>query len=197
MRSLLYLGVVVPVIFWVSTIVAGFIDGGYDHLTMTVSALGALGAPAQMFMSAASILCAVLSIAFMIGLFQALRLLDVSVVPILTIPAFTIMMAWAAVFPSGNPLHASLGFIFLLLYAGMLLCFFLWMGKRKMRFLRWMSLLSFVVMSLIFLRFIPGIQNKYPGLIQRFAHAGWSLWFVSLGLGLIKLTSLKTVVSRS
>ncbi|HEY0271725.1 MAG TPA: DUF998 domain-containing protein [Chitinophaga sp.] len=176
-KSLLYTGVLIPVIFWAGIFLAGFIDGGYDHVTMTVSGPGALGQPAQPFMSAMCLLCAVLSLFFIAGMFRALRALQASVRPVFTILAFTITIAWAGAFPMGHPLHAATGFVLPGVNVGMLLAFILWRGRPKLSVARWASLLCFGVMSMIFLRFVPSLQNHYRGLIQRTAHAGWSLWF--------------------
>jgi hypothetical protein len=96
------------------------------------------------------------------------------------------MMGWAAMFHSGHKLHATAGPIFLLLYLGALLAVILWRGKQFAT-IRWLSLLSLVIMLLIFLRFIPSVQNNYAGLIQRFAHLGWSVWFVGLSSSFSKL----------
>ena len=51
--------------------------------------------------------------------------------------------------------------------------------------LRWLSLAAFGLMGLIFLRFVPEIEANYPGLVQRFYYAGWSVWSVCLGWGFL------------
>jgi hypothetical protein len=94
-------------------------------------------------------------------------------------------------FPSGNKLHSAAGPVFLLLYLGVLLVIILWRGKREFVQIRLLSLLSFAIMLLIFLRFIPAIEDKYTGLIQRFAHVGWSVWFIALSSGLSRLISIQ------
>jgi hypothetical membrane protein len=190
-KTLLYTGILIPIIFWLSTIVCGFIHGGYNHLSGTISELGAIGTKSEPLMATITMFGAVLSMFFIIGLYGACTQLGLSTIPVYTLPAFTIMMGWAAMFHSGNRLHAAAGPVFLLLYLGALLVSILWRGKQELVPVRLLSLVSLAIMLLIFLRFIPSFQNNYPGLIQRLAHLGWSVWFVVLSTSLIKLISVQ------
>ena len=190
-KTLLSTGILIPVVFWLSTIICGFIHGGYNHLTGTISELGAIGTRSEPLMATLTMFGAVLSIFFIIGLYGACTQLGLSTIPVYTLPAFTIMMGWAAMFHSGNRFHATAGPVFLLLYLGTLLVIILWRGKQELVSVRLLSLVSLVIMLLIFLRFVPSVQNNYPGLIQRFAHLGWSVWFVFLSTSLIKLISVQ------
>ena len=46
-KNLLYTGSIIPIIFWATTIICGFILGNYNHLSGLVSELGALGTTTQ------------------------------------------------------------------------------------------------------------------------------------------------------
>lgn len=190
-KTLLYTGTIIPVIFWLSTIICGFIHGGYNHLSGTISELGAIGTKSEPLMATLTMLGALLSMFFTIGVYEACKQLNLSVIPVFALPAFTVMMGWAAMFHSGNKWHATAGPVFLLLYVGALLVVILWRGSKELILIRLFSIVSFVLMLLIFLRFAPAMQNNYPGLIQRFVHLGWSVWFTALSVGLIRLVSLQ------
>jgi hypothetical membrane protein len=190
-KTLLNTGVLIPIVFWLSTVICGFIHGGYNHLTDTISALGAVGARSEPLMATLTMFGALLSIFFTIGVYEACKQLGISTIPVFTLPAFTLMMGWAAMFHSGDRLHATAGPVFLLLYLGTILVAVLWRGKREFLQMRLFSILSLVMMLLIFLRFIPAVQNNYMGIIQRCVHMGWSIWFVVLSTGLSKLISIQ------
>jgi len=49
------------------------------------------------------------------------------------------------------------------------------------------TLLSFFIMTLGFLAFMPDVLSNYPGLKQRFFHIGWSLWFFYLSYSFVRL----------
>ncbi len=178
-KRLLNIGILIPMLFWASTIISGFIHGNYNHLSNTVIQLGAIGARSELIMNLFTWLISLLSLFFMAGLWKACRQLNLNVLPIIGVLGFTIMFGWAATFHSGNKLHSAMGPVVLLLDAGTLLVIILWKGEQ-FRQVRLLSFWSLVIMLLIFLRFIPGFNNRFPGLIQRFAHLGWSVWFIVL-----------------
>lgn len=188
---LLYTGIIIPIVFWASTILCGFIHGNYNHLSNTVSELGATGTRSEPLMATLTMFSAILSMFFIMGVYGACKQLGLSLIPVFTLPAFTFMMGWVAMFHAGNPLHSASGPVFLLLYLGALLVTILWRGRHELISIRLTSLLSLALMLLIFLRFVPAIENACPGLIQRFAHLGWSVWFTGLSIGLIRLVSLQ------
>lgn len=192
-RLLLFAGIITSVIFWTSTFIAGLIHGSYDHFRNTVSQLGALGAESEMFMAVATWLCVGLSLCFLVGLSLSCSRLEINKLPLVGILGFAMMFGWAAAFPAGNPLHAKGGATLILLLAAPLLAAILWGGKR-FRQIRIMSLISFALMLFILLRVLPSqtLQSNYSGLIQRFVHLGWSVWFVSLSVTFLNLTANAT-----
>ncbi|UOE50811.1 DUF998 domain-containing protein [Mucilaginibacter sp. SMC90] len=191
-KPLLYTGTIIPIVFWLSTLIGGFVHGNYNHISNTISELGAIGTKSETLMETFTMLTTVLSVFFMAGLFIACSQLKLNILPIFGVIGFPVMFGWAAIFHSGNPLHSASGPVFLLIYVGALLAGILWRGE-DFRQIRKLSLLSLGIMLLIFIRFIPSatIQNNYTGLIQRLAHLGWSVWFTSLSICFVKLLNNK------
>lgn len=189
-RLLLSTGLLVPFIFWCSTIIGGVLHGNYNHFQNTVSQLGAIGAKSETFMTNATWVCVLLSVCFFTVLFKICRQLKINVLPLIGILGFAFMFGWAAIFHSGNPMHGKGGASLLLLLSAPLLSLILWKG-RMFKNTRLLNILSLALMLLIVLRAIPSpaIQNNYTGLIQRFVHLGWSVWFVSLFLTFRSLTA--------
>lgn len=193
-KTLLYTGIIIPVVFWLATIICGFVHGNYNHISGTISELGAIGTKSETLMETFTLLCTVLSVFFMAGLFIACSQLNLNILPVFGVIGFPIMFGWAAIFHSGNPMHSASGPVFLLIYIGALLAAILWRGQ-EFKQVRQLSFLSLAIMLLIFIRFIPSavMENNYTGLIQRFAHAGWSVWFISLSVSFNKMLALKQV----
>jgi hypothetical protein len=188
--SLLWLGIITPLLFWVAAITGGFIHGNYNHLHDVVSELGAIGTKSEVFMSAAELLIAILSVFSVIGFFKACKQIGLNVIPVITILSLSISMFWAAIFPMHHELHGELGPIPLILNIGVLISIFLWKGK-KFQSLRLVSLVSFILMSLIILRFIPNLRGHWEGLIQRLFYLGWSVWSIALSLIFIQMHEIK------
>jgi hypothetical protein len=190
LRILLFAGLFIPAIFWSSTIIAAILHGSYNHIRNTVSELGATGSRSEEFMTITTWICTVLGFLFMVGLFRICRLFRLNKLPLIGILGFSIMFAWAASFPSGNPMHSKGGPALLPLLLGPLLSAILW-RRKDLKKLRVLSFLSFGFMLLILVRVIPSatIQDHYTGLIQRFVHLGWTLWFVSLSLTFLTVTN--------
>ena len=186
-KTLLYLGIISPVFFWLATISGGFIHGNYNHLHNVVSELGAIGTRSEIFMSAAEIFLGVLSIFSVIGFYKACNQNGINTIPALTILTLSISMFWAAFFPMHHVLHSALGPIPLILFAGVLLSVFLWKGKQFFS-MRIISLISFVLMMLLLLRVIPDLRNNYEGMLQRFFYSGWTLWSISLSIIFLRVS---------
>ena len=185
-KTLLYTGIIAPLLFWLATITGGFIHGDYNHFHNVVSELGAIGTKSEIFMSAAEMLLFILSTFSVIGFYKACKETGINAIPVLTMLSLSISMCWAAIFPMHHELHGTLGPIPLILNLGALISIFLWRGRNFIP-VRWISLFSFVLMSLILLRTIPNLRNHYEGLIQRFFYLGWTIWSVSLSMFFIKL----------
>ena len=191
---LLYLGIITPSLFWMVNITGGFIHGNYNHLHNVVSELGAIGTKSEIFMSITEMLISILSVFSVIGFYKTCKQIGINVIPILTLLSLSISMFWAAIFPMHHELHGNLGPIPLLLNVGVLIAIILWKGKPFLS-LRLVSLVSFILMLLIILRFIPNLRGNFEGLIQRVFYLGWSIW--SLGLSLILIRMLHRKYSQT
>jgi hypothetical membrane protein len=176
----LRLGSLIPIVFFLTTMFCGFVLGDYNHLTRMVSELGALGTSSQFLFSTGLLVSSALSILFVVGLYRACRIAGISALPALIILCYSISIAGAAVFPLPLRLHLIVGMPSILLVLSPVLSLFLWGTSRHLSHIKVMSVLSFLVMSLGFLAFIPEILAGYPGLKQRIFHVGWSIWFVYL-----------------
>ena len=188
--SLLYLGMITPLLFWLMTITGGFIHGNYNHLHNVVSELGALGTRSEIFMSTTETLISILSFFAVIGYFRASKQIGLNAIPVLTMLSVPVSMFWAAVFPMHHVLHGTLGPIPLLLNIGILLSIFLWRG-RNFQTLRLVSFISFLLMMLILLRVIPNLRGQWEGLLQRTFYLGWTIWSIAVSLIFIRMPEVK------
>lgn len=177
---LLCLGGLVPSIFAGTLVVCGFRLGDYNHLSRMVSELGAIGTSTQLMFSVGLVSCSLLSLGFVIGLVRAARAMSINVVPAALILAFSISIAGAGLFPLPLRMHMLAGMPSVLLILSPLAAFVMWRRTEWLSGLRTPAVLSFLVMCLGFLAFLPDVWAAYPGLKQRFFHAGWAIWFVFL-----------------
>ena len=193
LRHLLYMGGSIPIVFFGTTFLCGYMQGNYDHLSRMVSELGTIGTSSQYVFMAGLLVCSILSVLFVIGLFVACKKSGLSVVPVLLILTYSVSIAGAAIFPLPLRLHEILGMPSVLLILSPLLSLVLWSRRKQLSNLLPMSAFSFVVMALGFLAFMPDVLAGYPGLKQRFFHVGWSIWFVYLSYGFLKLNKAEMV----
>jgi len=174
--KLLYLGYSSAILFWIITIVSGFIHGNYNHFKNVISDLGALETKSEIFTSASLILLSVLCILFSIGFYRASRAFKISIIPAILSFSMPVSIFWAAIFPLGNEFHSLTGPLPFLIILGSLLSYLLWKKSQEFSELRLLSIISFFVMLLILLRFIKPFGYQYEGLIQRFFYLGWTIW---------------------
>lgn len=186
-KHLLYLGFIIPFIFWITTIISGFVFGSYNHLTRMVSELGAIGTSSRFIFSSGLIICSVLSLLFVKGLYKIGKTTKLSVIPVLIILTYSVSIAGAAIFPLPLRLHEIMGMPSILLVLSPLLSLFLWRDNSQLVFVRVFSILSFAIMALGFSVFMPDILDNYIGVKQRLFHIGWSMWFIYLSFSFIKL----------
>ena len=77
----LYLGGAIPLVFASTLVVCGLRLGHYNHLSRTVSELGAIGTTTQFTFSFGLVLCSLLSVFFVVGLYRACKALEMSSLP--------------------------------------------------------------------------------------------------------------------
>ncbi|MCU0237205.1 MAG: DUF998 domain-containing protein [Acidobacteria bacterium] len=184
-KHMMGIGSVIPVIFWGTLTVCGYVMGDYNHLTRLVSELGAMGTGTQYMFTAGLLTCAILSVLFVIGLCQECKMRKISMIPAWIILTFSISLAGAALFPLPLRQHLWAGMPSIALFLSPLAALILWRGEKAPANLRLWAIVSLAVMLLGFLAFMPEVLGAWPGLKQRFFHIGWSLWFIGLGRGFI------------
>jgi len=185
-RCLLALGSVIPVIFWGTLSVCGYVMGDYNHLTRLVSELGAIGTRTQYIFMAGLLTCAILSVLFVVGLCQACKKMGISTIPALLILFFSLSIGGAAIFPLPLRMHLIMGMPSVLLFLSPLAALIFWRGEKQPAGLRIWAIVSLAVMLLGFLAFMPEVLGAYPGLKQRFFHLAWSLWFIGLSRAFLR-----------
>jgi Protein of unknown function (DUF998) len=190
-KPLLYLGSLIPVVFFGTTFIAGFMQGNYNHLSRMISELGTIGTSSQYVFMAGLLICSALSGFFVLGLYRVCKVANLNVMPVLLILAFSISIAGAALLPLPLRLHELVGLPSILLLLSPALSLMLWRHDEP-RYMASMSVVSFLVMSLGFLAFLPHVLAEYAGLKQRFFHVGWSVWFVYLSYGFLSLSGEKS-----
>lgn len=183
-EPLLRFGLAAPVTFWGMTFISASVRGNYDHVSNVISELGEIGSPAAIVTSLLMFLTSAFCILFSVGFFKASKQMGISVIPAVLTLSMPVTMFWAALFPLKNDLHGVLGPIPLALNLGAVLAFVVWRKHSSLTNIRRWSLVSFLIMMLLFLIFAE--LADYEGLIQRFWYTGWSLWSITLSLGFLK-----------
>ena len=194
---LLAMGLVAPLLFWVITIVLGAILTDYNHLQNTISELGAVRSKTEAAASVAFLFLAFLCLLFSAGLYRACLARELSTAPAWMTLCMPIGFSWAALFPLGNELHGLLGPLPLLLNLGALFAFFQWRSRDDYRAEARFSLVSFLIMTMLFLVFIDSVARSYEGLVQRLWYLGWTIWCISLGLRFSKPMPRESEASAS
>lgn len=187
--NLLILGMFIPLVFWVTTILCGLILGNYNHFVNLVSEPGALGTNTQYIFTTGLLLCSFLSLQFVFTLVNKCKKLHISPIPVYFILAFTFSIGGAALFPLPLRMHLYMGMPSILLVLSPLSSVFLW--RNTIPYNIGFSVVSLAIMSLGFLTYFPELLGAFPGLKQRFFHVGWSLWFCYLSIAFSKLTKAK------
>ena len=189
-RKLVYLGFVIPLIFWGTTITCGLMTENYNHFTNLVSELGAIGTKTQYIFTAGLVLSSILSILFIIGLYKIAKEIGLRTIPILLILTFSFSIFGVAIFPLPMNLHGIIGSPSMFLPVSPLLSLILW-KDGKIPNIKITSGIILIIMLLGFSALTPNIMDNYFGLKQRFFHMGWTLWFFYLTQSFLKLDKNK------
>jgi hypothetical membrane protein len=172
-------GFLVPVIFWTTTLICGFILTDYNHSSRMVSELGEIGTETQHIFTVGLVLASFFSILFIIGLYNTCKQIGLNTIPVLLLLTFSFSIFGAAIFPYPLRLHGLLGMPSILLFLSPLLSLILWKSEIISN-IKLISLLTLLILLLGFIVFIPNILTDYFGLKQRFFHIGWTVWFIYL-----------------
>lgn len=179
-KHLLHIGYAVPLLFWLVVFISGYMHGNYDHLKNVISELGAIETKPEVFTSTLFVLIAYLSTLFSVGFYRASKTLQLSRIPAILSFSKPISLTWVAIFPLGNEFHNMAGPLPFLTILGSLAAFLLWKKEGDFLKVRYASLLCFIIMLLIFTRFIRPFGINYEGLVQRFFYFGWTIWTIAL-----------------
>lgn len=127
-KVLLNLGIVTGILFWASTILCGSVHGNYNHISGTISELGAIGTRSQRHFSFFLSIISLLGIGFFTGLYRICTKLQISMIPVLPVLVFFLANICIALFPLGNEFHPLAGQVSILFLA---LYWFLQCGEKK------------------------------------------------------------------
>jgi len=173
-KNLIYLGILGPIVFWFTTIICGLMIDDYNHLSNLVSELGALNTKPQYLFSTGLVLCSVLNILFVIGLYRVCRNKNISVIPVVVLLFFS-FLAGPGIVPMPLRLHGIVGIPFPLMMFSPLLALIVWRKYENELKIRFGAATGLIIMLLGFLIFFPNILSEYFGLKQRFLYLGWSV----------------------
>lgn len=190
-KHLLFAGYLIPIFFWVTTIICGFILGDYNHLSRLVSELGTIGIKSQYFFTSGLVLSSVFSALFVIGLYRVCRKVKLKTIPILLILTFSFSIFGAAIFPLPLKLHGILGSPSIIMFISPLLALILW-KREKISSIKQFSLFVFILMVTAFIAFIPNFLSEFAGLKQRIFHLAWSIWFIYLAQAFTRLNKTQS-----
>ncbi len=185
-KKLLYLGYIIPVVFWATLIICGLMTENYNHFANIVSELGRKGTETQYIFTIGLVISSILSILFCIGLYKTAKEQRLNTSPILLILTFSFSIFGAAVFPLPLRLHGILGSPSMLLPLSPLLAMILWKNTTIPN-IKLGSGLILAIMLLGFLVFFPNFMEQNSGLKQRFFHFAWTFWFVFLSHKFLRL----------
>lgn len=185
-KQLLYLGFIGPLLFWATTFFCGLMIDDYNHLSNLVSELGALGSKPQYLFTTGLVICSVLNIFFVIGLYRICKSQNISTVPVLFLLFFS-FLAGPAIVPMPLRLHGIIGMPFPLMILSPILALMLWRGRKYKVEIGIGASISLLIMLLGFLIFFPDILSDYFGLKQRFLYLGWTIWSASLAYKFLQL----------
>jgi len=185
-KSLLYSGFLIPLTFWATTLICGFLMPGYNHLTRMVSELGEIGTKTQHLFTIGLILTSFFSAFFNIGLYKTCKEIGLNIIPILILWTFSFSILGAGIFSFPSRLHGLLGSPSIILFLSPLTALIFWKSDIIPN-IKFFSFLSLVIMLLGFLIFVPNVLLDYFGIKQRFFHFGWTVWFLYLTIIFIRI----------
>ncbi|MDD8015761.1 MAG: DUF998 domain-containing protein [Acidobacteriota bacterium] len=186
---LLRAGAAVPLVFFATTFLCGWMMGGYNHASRLVSELGAVGARSRYWFTGGLLLCCLLGALFAAGLIRACRETGRGTLPAWILIFLAVSFAGAGIVPLPLRMHLYAGLPSTLTPLSPLAALALWRGERSLPGLVPAAALSFLLMALGGTAFFPGVLADIAGIKQRLFHAGWSIWFLYLSLAFTRKRS--------
>lgn len=193
-ENLIFFGIIGPIVFWFTTIICGLMIDDYNHLSNLVSELGALNTKPQYLFSTGLVLCSVLNVFFVIGLYRVCRKKNISVIPVVVLLFFS-FLAGPGIVPMPLRLHGIVGIPFPLMMFSPLLALIFWRKYENELKIRSGAAIGLIMMLLGFLVFMPNILAENFGLKQRFLYLGWTIWSTYLAYRFLQL-SMKPILIK-
>lgn len=194
-------GILGPILFTIVWVVLGSIQPGYDHLTQTISELGAVGAPNAIIMNAIGIVPAgLLIVAFALGLHRGISGEKRSKIGPALLALVGVGVVALGIFP-GDPAELESFTTLMHVWVGILLSLFgLWLAplviaRRLKEDIRWQSYRRYslatgaVLLGLLGLTLAvsPGVLEPIGGLLNRLGPGVLFLWVVVMAIHLLRL----------
>ena len=193
-KNLISLGIISPLVFWLTTLICGLMIDDYNHMSNLLSELGALNSKTQYIFTIGLVLCSILNVLFVIGLYRVSRDTNISVIPVVVLLFFS-FLAGPAIFPMPLRLHGIAGIPFPLMMLSPLLALILWRKYENLMKIRPGAAIGLIIMLLGFLIFIPNILTENFELKQRFLYLGWTIWSAYLAYRYLQL-SLNPIIIK-
>ncbi len=190
----LYLGFIIPALFWVGTIISGFLYGKYSHVSDGVTKLNSFYSGSGTFMTSIQLIISILFIPFLIRSYISCKQLSINIIPLIPMVFIPVYMIGSSLFPFPNVLFPIFANCIILSILGPILAIIIWRSKRLSK-IRLFSVVSFLLMiasiGIIMSRSsIPEFVQNYWGIIQRLLFLGWTSWLVFLSLYFTKVSKI-------
>ncbi|MEO0340374.1 MAG: serine hydrolase [Bacteroidota bacterium] len=191
-QHLLYLGYIIPIVFWIGAFIAGHLHGNHSFIKDDITNLDAFYSSSGTFMAGIQITISFLLIPYIYSLFKYCSRLKIHLSPLIPLCILPISFLGVALFPFPDVRYQFFINAILIVILGPLLATFLW-RKGALAKLRWQSFFCLLIMLIAMLLVIgrpaiPEFVHSYWGLIQRALYLGWTLWLFFLSRYLLKST---------
>ena len=189
-RSLFLSGALAGVIFFAAVYALATMVDGYSHTAQTVSEIGELGSPAEVYLQIANLVVALCLLVFAWSIYLFAKTNHASILPAMFIACFAIAEIGVAIFPSPHTLHNVFGLSMTIGYMSPLVVAMSWRKLAGVNDLIAVSWIAFVLVVItIFLNLSPMFARdlyplEYYGVVQRalfVAFYGWCM-FMSVKL---------------
>jgi len=189
-RSLFLSGALAGGIFFAAVYALATMVDGYSHTAQTVSEIGELGSPAEVYLQITNLVVALCLLVFAWSIYLFARNSNASILPAMFIACFAIAEIGVAIFPSPHTLHNVFGLSMTIGYMSPLVVAMSWRKLAGVNDLIAVSWIAFVLVVItIFLNLSPMFARdlyplEYYGVVQRalfVAFYGWCM-FMSVKL---------------
>ncbi len=187
--KLTYLGLLIPLTFWLTLLIAAYLTPNYQGLIHLVSQLAIINNQAGFIFNIGLIITGFFCLAFSFILLSLYHRNKISIWPITLIILHGLSLIGVGYYPLPHPAHQWWGSISLLIIFSPILGIILW-SQSQHKHLRLFFLISISLMIFGFSLYFPNFLTEYVGLKQRIFHLGWSIWYIYLSLPKLKSFSI-------